>query len=530
MRIRHLALILTASLALLAAATSADTTWVGGDGAWETPTNWDSGLPDNTGYAIINTAGVTATLSNANVDLGTYRLLLGGTWWTANNGGNLDMTGGSLTGARVHLYSTANLNLSGGAITTSPIYLYENGSTLNLSGTGVLNATTLTMNNNSVFNQTGGTANFTSTMYMGNGATNNSIYTLEGGTLNVTGGGRMYLGYGGSAFIQQTGGTWNSRQAVIGVSDFGIYRAYGGTYKALDYDGTGEHAITIGLQSGGSGLLAMGSSSGHMPTTFVEDTGVTGNIVVGNGSGAGLSRVQGYGAIDFTGTITMRVNDIQARVTADGWDTSVNGDTTLDLSSFAAVTNPTDLAVGTERSGFFAQNQGRLQMPTHAVAAGNSSFSVGDDDGENDLMNSILFTMNAIGGAGDLDVAILSEGRAELDATGSDPVSGTDLIGIFDLDGTFDFGSGDMTMAVRYEDTAVTGTEGDLKLWHYTGGAWVDITGSIDTTNKVITSDAIDNLSYFAVANTISGTPVPEPTTLGLLGLGGLAILRRRSR
>lgn len=39
----------------------------------------------------------------------------------------------------------------------------------------------------------------------------------------------------------------------------------------------------------------------------------------------------------------------------------------------------------------------------------------------------------------------------------------------------------------------------DLKLYHYTGGAWVDITDSIDTVNKKIISVPITSFSIFGL-------------------------------
>jgi hypothetical protein len=60
----------------------------------------------------------------------------------------------------------------------------------------------------------------------------------------------------------------------------------------------------------------------------------------------------------------------------------------------------------------------------------------------------------------------------------------------------------------------------EIKLMHWSGSDWIDVTGTVDTVNETITSIPMDSFSPFVM--------IPEPATLSLLALGALAMLRRR--
>ena len=72
-----------------------------------------------------------------------------------------------------------------------------------------------------------------------------------------------------------------------------------------------------------------------------------------------------------------------------------------------------------------------------------------------------------------------------------------------------------------------------LRLFHYTGGAWRDITVSVNTAARTVTGRT-NSFSHFALFAPTSmptvSTSAESPLTLALLGVLGLAILGMRAR
>jgi hypothetical protein len=64
----------------------------------------------------------------------------------------------------------------------------------------------------------------------------------------------------------------------------------------------------------------------------------------------------------------------------------------------------------------------------------------------------------------------------------------------------------------------------DIQVWHYNGIAWTAYTPAMPTYDNTtgIVDFTVNGFSGYAVSAT------PEPATLGLLAIGGLAMLRRR--
>ncbi len=69
-------------------------------------------------------------------------------------------------------------------------------------------------------------------------------------------------------------------------------------------------------------------------------------------------------------------------------------------------------------------------------------------------------------------------------------------------------------------------TADSLEIWHYdNSGVWTTFAADDLTYSDGWVNFTVDGFSGYAV----TGMPVPEPATMGLLALGGLALLRRRS-
>jgi len=81
-------------------------------------------------------------------------------------------------------------------------------------------------------------------------------------------------------------------------------------------------------------------------------------------------------------------------------------------------------------------------------------------------------------------------------------------------------------LAFRYDNlyAARLGmVEADLRVLHFDGKAWLDVTSGLDTLNHLIYAQGVESFSYYAVG------AVPEPATAVVL-LGGLALLLARRR
>lgn len=93
--------------------------------------------------------------------------------------------------------------------------------------------------------------------------------------------------------------------------------------------------------------------------------------------------------------------------------------------------------------------------------------------------------------------------------------------------------TGTLSITIPYDDSLFSGPESGLRLYHWDGNAWVDVTGSVDTTNNTITGLAT-SLSPFVVGeeiSTSSGFGMNTNILFGfacLLLIGGAFILRKQ--
>jgi hypothetical protein len=83
--------------------------------------------------------------------------------------------------------------------------------------------------------------------------------------------------------------------------------------------------------------------------------------------------------------------------------------------------------------------------------------------------------------------------------------SGFTLIGTSWVDATTSSpATGTVSVAMSYDAAWVTGDESQLKLFHYTAGAWHDVTTSVDTVNNVVHGQT-SSLSPFALGEPVGG-------------------------
>ncbi|HEY7119700.1 MAG TPA: sigma-70 family RNA polymerase sigma factor [Tepidisphaeraceae bacterium] len=334
---------------------------------------------------------------------------------------------------------------------------------------------------------------------------------------------QVLVGYQGAGVAAQSGGVHTADSLYLGVmkGSRGRYALSGGGELRVTASPGGPdspvHSVEIG--GAGEGVLLLGDASS------------TGQITQG-GVGAGVDMtvgatrsskgtLRGWGQVGLTGVLT---NDGQ--VIADGY----GQDRSLDLSSFATVTNS---LVNTGNKGWYAVNQGRLDLPAMAVTQGSSTTVTWGQNNDDDLtfVNAARFTFHDVQKDSLVKVALLSLDRGDIPTL----PQGHHFIGVWSFDaGAEGLGaSGGADVLVRYDDALAAEKgldENVLKLWKYVDGQWErldhDPTFVRDPLGHTLfVRTDWEGVSYFAVS-------APEPATWGLvgIGLGMLGMRRRRGR
>jgi hypothetical protein len=428
--------------------------------------------------------------------------------------------------------STCDIELSGtaqwnmGAVSIGYHTVVPGPSVFTIKDQAVLNATTLLVGDNTDFTLQGGTLALSGQngLMVGGAAPNQSDFVMTGGALTCN-----RLNVSDAATVTLNGGSTTISEAIIinGTAAAQV-EVRGGTVSAKGWQ--------LGLSTAGNtGTLKITNGATlTMPSGSLLYTGRWGRGEVLLGDAAGAGHVAASGAVYFddenrggTGLIrgwgTLAVSSINWRgsntsqVVADGY----GADRTLAVTTSSA---PVQTYENTGDSGWRAINRGKLTLPGITVrSSSGNGYSWGETAGDTvpDLLNSARFTFAGLGtGPGTLTGALLAGDRTDIPA----------LAGVHHIANAWEFTLVDNTftsfdLVLRYDPLAAGAVwEPYLRLFHYTGGAWTDITAAIDPANKLISASGLTGFSLFAVA------PVPEPALLpgALLLLAGAA--RRRAR
>lgn len=316
---------------------------------------------------------------------------------------------------------------------------------------------------------------------------------------------RVYVGNynnGSTTTVSQLGGTVTLTDVLLGDATLGgrsLYAVKGGGTLRLRRPASGAGTLFVGKQRVASGLQL--GEAGQDGTLGLTGAGAGDYNLTVRYQNYAPCALHGRGSVGFAGALTNN-----GQVVADGF----GADATLDLTGFTAVGNGIDNpTVGT--NGWFAVSGGKLLLPSLAIPAGTVTTNWGEagNDTTIDLVNSLRLAFSGVNG-GAVAISIPATNRTDVGITNRA------CVGVWDIDGAgFDFGSGSVTLTVRYDYPQVSDkflTEGDLKLWHHNGSTWDDVTASLDTANKRITSTALASLSLFAVSTEDPGGAFSGPT------------------
>jgi hypothetical protein len=391
---------------------------------------------------------------------------------------------------------TSQVVQTGGTMTVPFFVRIYKGGTYSLSGGSLQSSRSLEVFNGGTYLQTGGTSNFSGS----NGTVVNSGGTL---TLNMDSG----------KFQSAT----NINTTVNSGGAFNWNGSVGWGTKTLFLTGSASAPATFTMKTSGTLTTNDGGSGGGM-----------------NINGFGI--LQGYGTIrdNRLGLSSEGVLNNSGRVIANGYGV----DRTLDLSRFNPTTfvNTTD---NTGSNGWFATGQGRLVLPTLAIAStGTVNWGEAQADTTLDLVNSMRLTSAGVT-SGSMSISLMATDRTDVaTALSTLGFSSTNVLSLFKLNplGTFAFGSGNLSLQARYDDSNVApGTEGNLRLMRYNAEGWTDITSSVDSANKTITSQSLTSFGPLSDGGVlVSVIVVPEPSAIALAGIGATAAAwrfrRRRGR
>jgi autotransporter-associated beta strand protein len=488
--------VISAGLLLLPTATLSATTWIGLDlGDWNTPGNWDAGVP---------TAGVEAWINNG---------------------------------------TTAVLDTSGPAGAASNVYVGHGGtgnSGLNISNDLTASGYMAVGLSNDVpgsvagtVNQSAGTVNV-ATMYIGNtysfDVATAGVYNMTGGSLNVTTGPFRVGWYGGGTFDQSGGVVTSSSDLDIGT---------GGSSATVTVRGTASMTVPDILMCGPSSTLNVQGGTLNVPgAIWLAYYSVSTNSVINQSGGtvttAGFASTGGTDIYNLSGgemnlTYGPYVNPITTFVMTDGG--GGGGRINIVSGSSLQADNTYDLQAGTV-NGILAGDVGLTKTtPGTVTLIGENTYTglTSVEEGTLKVSGSIVGEVVAAAGSTlepGASIGTMSTGKLTLAGTllteygGDGATPETDVLTVNgDLDlsaGTFDFapyGSLELT-----EDSYI--------FLNYTG----DRTGEA----AVVTAHlpAGYHVEYDVGGGQNVALVVPEPSTLVLLVLGllGVAAYMRRRR
>ena len=442
------------------------------------------------GHTATISAPILASTSVTRLDAGTL-ILQGNTAITGNlniGGGNTVLAGNSAT----NVTGTVRVGLS----QVSSGIFGTFGGTLTIQDNATLTTTSVYMGENSgnypglvpIINQTGGTVTVSNHVRVGHWPVHTSTYNMSGGALTIT----------GTSATNPFGGSEQAGALYLGIDGVGIFNHSNGVVSAQglvldnrgDTGGTDTYTMTggvlnlgqWGIQGNASTLVNLGGGTVRATANFTSSrpitlTGTGGNVTFDtNGFSIGLNQpLTGAGGLNKVGAGTLSLNNAG--------------------NNFGGLTN--------------------IQGGILNALAGNftGSVTVGPAGGLH-AGQGVIRSPLAIGGS------YTQSGTLYLEVASPSSFDWLQVAGTADLGGTIDI---TFTQPVSLPPGAyfdvIVAQSGILNA----GSVNFNISGPYD--GPVLWSRLVE---LGGTAQALQLYASPEPSSLALLALGGLALVRRR--
>lgn len=474
---------------------------------------------DGTGRLEVDGGAITGVGALQVRASGVFQLddgIVGRTEWNVRTGGQSTQTGGTLTATVKSAVATgATATLSGGQcnIGGDNNNITVSG-TLNLSGTAELWVDDDVKVNGGTFTQTGGEVTATDLLRVYNGGG----YGLSDGACRADGSVKVEVG----STFDLSGGALSTPKTIIA----GQFNFTGGELKTAEVEGSLTNA---------GGTFAPGQSVAATQITGDYSQSATGTLVMEiEGAGGGEYDVlHALGGADLGGTLRLdftnfggAADDLDGRsLTLLQADTGVSNDfAQVALDGFSAI----EIQVSHVVNAFDVVVSFAEVLDSAGIAAGPGAS--GSLYGGSTSVGGLDVTFDNVTGGGDLTVDFDATPLGQLEQGYLDTINfalWTNPLQTWSLefDGTFD---GETTLTFCYDDSDMFPgrSEDRLYIHHQLGdGTWEELpVVARDTVANTITVTTT-SFSDFAM-----GGPVPEPTTLVLLALGGVMLLKRKRR
>ena len=228
-------------------------------------------------------------------------------------------------------------------------------------------------------------------------------------------------------------------------------------------------------------------------------------VVIGWGPDA-LADMRGYGTLAAGGHF---VNNGRVSALGMGADRDLDLTGVADINNFYSPTgNGAPYEVDDPTNGWFAFWRGRLLLPSVAVGAGAATVNWGAGPAVPvpNMVNSVRAAFTGSTG-GDLDIALLAANRSDVNLTDK-------AIGVWDMSFSGDFEAASLTIHYDPNQAGELGfAESGLNVYQQQGdGTWDDVTASVNTVTKLMTTVSLVDLGRFIVA--------PDPSVCGDPGSG----------